>query len=62
MYSPTEARRIASRFDVHYTPKHGSWLNMEETLWQCTSHTARTKLADTVGCIAPPAQVWYQAL
>jgi hypothetical protein len=27
---PAEARRIASRFEVHYTPKHGSWLNMAE--------------------------------
>ncbi|MGO8947035.1 MAG: transposase [Ktedonobacterales bacterium] len=24
VYSPAEARRIASRFEVHYTPKHGS--------------------------------------
>ena len=26
-----EARRIAERFEWHYTPKHGSWLNMAET-------------------------------
>jgi hypothetical protein len=25
-----EARRIAERFEWHYTPKHGSWLNMAE--------------------------------
>ena len=25
-----EARRIAERLEVHYTPKHGSWLNMAE--------------------------------
>ena len=25
-----EARRIAERLDIHYTPKHGSWLNMAE--------------------------------
>jgi DDE superfamily endonuclease len=30
VYPPAEARRIASRFEVHYTPKHGSWLNMAE--------------------------------
>jgi DDE superfamily endonuclease len=29
-FPPAEARRIASRFAVHYTPKHGSWLNMAE--------------------------------
>ena len=25
---PAEARRIAERLEIHYTPKHGSWLNM----------------------------------
>ena len=25
-----EARRIARRLEFHYTPKHGSWLNMAE--------------------------------
>jgi DDE superfamily endonuclease len=30
VFPPAEARRIASRFEVHYTPKHGSWLNMAE--------------------------------
>jgi hypothetical protein len=27
-FPPSEARRLASRFEVHYTPKHGSWLNV----------------------------------
>jgi hypothetical protein len=27
---PEEARRIASRLEWHYTPEHGSWLNMAE--------------------------------
>ena len=27
---PAEARRIAERLEIHYTPKHGSWLNMAE--------------------------------
>lgn len=29
-FAPTEARRLALRFEFHYTPKHGSWLNMAE--------------------------------
>jgi hypothetical protein len=29
-FTPAEAKRIADRFEVHYTPKHGSWLNMAE--------------------------------
>lgn len=29
-YPPERAYRIAQRFEPHYTPKHGSWLNMAE--------------------------------
>ena len=29
-FPPAEARRIAERFEWHYSPKHGSWLNMAE--------------------------------
>lgn len=29
-FPPEEARRIAKRLEVHYTPKHGSWLNIAE--------------------------------
>ena len=25
-----EARSLAKRFEIHYTPKHGSWLNIAE--------------------------------
>ena len=25
-FEPAEARRIAERLEIHYTPKHGSWL------------------------------------
>lgn len=29
-FEPEEARRLTKRFEFHYTPKHGSWLNMAE--------------------------------
>jgi hypothetical protein len=29
-YEPEEAKRILDRLEFHYTPKHGSWLNMVE--------------------------------
>jgi DDE superfamily endonuclease len=28
VFKPEEARRLAERFEWHYTPEHGSWLNM----------------------------------
>ncbi len=30
-FPPEEARNLARRLEIHYTPKHGSWLNMAET-------------------------------
>jgi hypothetical protein len=29
-FEPAEARRLADKLELHYTPKHGSWLNMAE--------------------------------
>lgn len=29
-FEPAEARRMARKLEFHYTPKHGSWLNMAE--------------------------------
>ena len=30
-FPPEEARRLVERFEWHYTPKHGSWLDMAES-------------------------------
>ena len=30
-FAPAEARRLVERFEWHYTPKHGSWLDMAES-------------------------------
>ena len=32
-FEPVEARRILKKLEFHYTPKHGSWLNMAEIEW-----------------------------
>jgi transposase len=30
VFEPSHARQLVERFEFHYTPKHGSWLNMAE--------------------------------
>jgi hypothetical protein len=30
-FEPAEARRLVERFEWHFTPKHGSWLNLAES-------------------------------
>ena len=29
-FPPDEAKRLRNKLEIHYTPKHGSWLNMAE--------------------------------
>ena len=38
-FPAAEARRIAKRLEFHYTPKHGSWLNMAEIEFSVLSRT-----------------------
>jgi hypothetical protein len=37
---PTEeAKRLRDKLEIHYTPKHGNWLNMAETNWEPSPQT-----------------------
>jgi transposase len=45
-FNPEEAHRLAQRFEFHFTPKHGSWLNLQELEW---SALARQALGERVG-------------
>ncbi len=46
-FPPEEARRLSERLEIHYTPKHGSWLNMAETeLSVLTKQCLNRRLAD----------------
>ena len=46
-FPAAEARRIAKRLEFHYTPKHGSWLNMAEIEFSVLSRIClRQRLPD----------------
>lgn len=38
-FTPAEALRILKKLEFHYTPKHGSWLNMVEIEWSVYSRS-----------------------
>ena len=48
-FEPKDAKRIADKLEIHYTPKHGSWLNVAESelsvmagnVWAGESQTSR---------------------
>ncbi len=48
VFSPQEARRLTEKLEIHYTPKHGSWLNMAEIE---LSVLARQCLADRIATV-----------
>jgi len=39
-FAPREANALAKRFEFHYTPKHGSWLNVQELEWSALERQA----------------------
>lgn len=47
-FAPVEAKRIADKLEIHYTPKQGSWLNMAEIE---ISVMSRQCLAERMGSI-----------
>ena len=51
-FGPVEGRRIWARFTVHYTPKHGSWLNQAEiaigVMVRCALGTRRFSTLEAV--------------
>jgi hypothetical protein len=49
-FPAAEARRLAERFEWHYTPKHGSWLNMAETDSACCQVSALSGAFPTRRC------------
>lgn len=60
-FEPAEAKRIADRFEIHYTPKHGSWLNMAEIE---LSHLNRQCLDRRIGersVMAKEVEAWTKA-
>jgi transposase len=45
-FPPAEARRILKRLEFHFTPKHGSWLNMAEIELSVFSRTMKTYIPE----------------
>jgi DDE superfamily endonuclease len=60
-FPAAEARRLVERFEWHYTPKHGSWLDMAESeLGVLTSQCLDRRIADKQGLIGEVA-AWEDA-
>ena len=60
-FAPETARALADRLEIHYTPKHGSWLNMAETELSVLSRQCLDRRIDDRDLMAREIAVWQQA-
>ncbi len=59
-FPPEEAYRLSQRFEWHYTPKHGSWLNMAEIELSVLSRQALSKPKADSESFRRSIQSWTQ--
>ena len=59
-FDPATARALASRLEIHHTPKHGSWLNMAETELSILSRQCLDRRIDCKEIISSEVAAWEQ--
>lgn len=57
-FDPNTARQIARRFEVHYTPKHGSWLNMAEIILNVMTRECLKRRMDGIEKVRSELRAW----
>jgi hypothetical protein len=57
-FEPEEAKRIAAKLDIQYTPKHGSWLNMAEIEFSALSKQCLDRRIPTQESLVQEIKAW----
>ena len=57
-FEPAEAKRLAERFEWHYTPKHGSWLDMAEIEFGILGRQCLSQRIDTMEELRRQVNAW----
>jgi hypothetical protein len=57
-FEPAEAKRLADRFEFHYTPKHGSWLDMAEIELGILGRQCLSQRIDNIGELQRQTKAW----
>ena len=60
-FEPAEAKRIADKLEIHYTPKHGSWLNMAEIELSVLGRQCLDRRLPDVAGLTGEIAAWEQA-
>ena len=57
-YPPKEARRIIKKLEIHYTPKHGSWLDMAEIELNVLTRQCLSRRIGTLDALRSEIAAW----
>lgn len=57
-FCPEEARRVLRKLEFHYTPKHGSWLNMAEIEISVLGRQCLNRRIDHIDLLRTTVQAW----
>lgn len=57
-FEPAEARRLLDRLEIHYTPKHGSWLNIAEIELSVFTKQCLGRRISQVATLRSEAKAW----
>ena len=57
-FAPEEARRLAQRLEIHYTPKHGSWLNVAEIELSVLQTQCLERRISDIGMMREEVRAW----
>ena len=60
-FEPAVARSLIERLEIHYTPKHGSWLNMAEIELSVLSRQCLDRRLSDVDTLTQEVAAWEQA-
>ena len=58
-FEPKDARQLAERIEIHYTPKHGSWLNVAEIELSVFTKQCLDRRIPDMATLQQEAKAWY---
>jgi len=59
-FDPEEARRLVERFEFHFTPKHGSWLNMAEIEFSALARQCLDRRLPDLETLTQEVRAWQK--
>jgi len=60
-FEPAEAKRLTERFEFHYTPKHGSWLDMAEIELGILGRQCLSQRIDNIEDLRRQTKAWEES-